>query len=148
MYTEKELILEQYKLYVQMADYINKRRNTNQFYLSLLSILIGIPVIIKTFIFSVDSVLSISFAIFGIVLCILWINNIKSHRQLNSGKFQVIHEIEKELPFKRYKKEWELLGEGRNKKRYSQLSIVEQFVPYLLFLPFIMLLLVSIYNFL
>lgn len=147
MESERETILEQYKLYVQIADNVSKRRmNTNLFYISLLSIILGLPIVSNTKVFPENRFLSLALALFGILLCFLWILNINSYRQLNSGKFKVIHEIEKELPFKCYMREWELLGKGKNARKYLQLSFVEQFVPYLLLIPFIILLLSGIFS--
>ena len=118
-YGEKfnEYLLEQYKLYVEMADRISERRmQTNKFYISLLSgllallsILVSVGKLNQTLIFVIVSLL-------GIALCILWHINIRSYRQLNSGKFKVIHEMEQDLPFPCYDKEWEILGEGEKKK--------------------------------
>ena len=118
-YGEKfnEHLLEQYKLYVEMADRISERRmQTNKFYISLLSgllallsILVSVGKLNQTLIFVIVSLL-------GIALCILWHINIRSYRQLNSGKFKVIHEMEQDLPFPCYDKEWEILGEGEKKK--------------------------------
>jgi hypothetical protein len=110
-YGEKfhEHLLEQYKLYVEMADRISNRRGqTNRFYISLLSGLLALlSIVVGSHIFSdFQSVVFIVVAILGLALCILWNINIRSHRQLNSGKFKVIHEMEQHLPFPCYDKEW------------------------------------------
>jgi hypothetical protein len=144
-----EYLLEQYKLYVEMADRIsNRRAQTNRFYISLLSGLLALLSIIvgrnifsdfQTIMFSVISVL-------GLTLCALWNINIRSYRQLNSGKFKVVHEMEQHLPFPCYSREWEILGEGEKSKKYLQLTRVEQYVPFLLSIPYMLLLVYSLWT--
>jgi hypothetical protein len=149
-YGEKfhEHLLEQYKLYVEMADRISNRRGqTNRFYISLLSGLLALlSIVVGSHIFSdFPSVVFIVVAILGLALCILWNINIRSHRQLNSGKFKVIHEMEQHLPFPCYDKEWEILGEGKEGKKYLQLTRVEQYVPFILAIPYLLLLIYSLW---
>lgn len=149
-YGEKfhEHLLEQYKLYVEMADRISNRRGqTNRFYISLLSGLLALlSIVVGRHIFSdFQTVVFIIVAILGLALCILWNINIRSHRQLNSGKFKVIHEMEQHLPFPCYDKEWEILGEGKGGKKYLQLTRVEQYVPFILAIPYLLLLIYSLW---
>ncbi len=135
-------LLEQYKLYVEMADKISERRmQTNKFYISILSALLALLSILiskdsfnQTLTFAIVSLL-------GITLSILWYINIKSYRQLNSGKFKVIHEMEQNLPFPCYDREWQILGEGKEKNKYLQLTRVEKYIPLILSIPYIILLL-------
>lgn len=141
----KEQLLEQYKLYVEMADRISERRmQTNKFYISLLSgllallsILVSIGKLNQTLIFVIVSLL-------GMALCILWHINIRSYRQLNSGKFKVIHEMEQNLPFPCYDKEWEILGKGKEKSKYLQLTRVEKYIPLILSIPYVFLFLYTL----
>lgn len=144
----KPHLLEQYKLYVEMVDRIsNRRAQTNRFYISLLSGLLALLSMVvgrdifsdfQTIVFSVISVL-------GLTLCALWNINIRSYKQLNSGKFKVIHEMEQHLPFPCYNREWEILGEGEKSKKYLQLTRVEQYVPFILAIPYILLFLYSLW---
>jgi len=138
----KPHLLEQYKLYVEMADRIsNRRAETNRFYISLVSGLLALLSIVvgrdifsgfQTIVFSVISVL-------GWALCVLWIINIHSYKQLNSGKFKVIHEMEQHLPFSCYDREWEILEEREKSNKYLQLTRVEQYVPFILAIAYILL---------
>ena len=142
-------LLEQYKLYVEMADRIsNRRAQTNRFYISLLSGLLALLSIVvgrdifsdfQTIVFSVISVL-------GLTLCALWNVNIRSYRQLNSGKFKVIHEMEQQLPFPCYNREWEILRGGEKSKKYLQFTRVEQYVSSILVIPYILLFLYSLWT--
>lgn len=144
----KQHLLEQYKLYVEMADRISTRRvQTNRFYISLLSGLLALlSIVVGRNIFSdFQTIAFMAVAILGLVLCALWNVNIRSYRQLNSGKFKVIHEMEQHLPFPCYDKEWEILGEGTEGKTYLQLTRVEQYVPFVLAVPYLLLLIHSLF---
>ena len=146
-YGEKfnEHLLEQYKLYVEMADRISERRmQTNKFYISLLSGLLALLSILVTTEKFNQSLVFIVVSMLGMALCILWHVNILSYRQLNSGKFQVIHEMEQHLPFPCYDREWELLGEGKEKSKYLQLTRVEKYIPLILAIPYIFLFLYTL----
>ena len=48
---------------------------------------------------------------------------------MNSGKFKVIHEMEQMLGYQPYKREWEKLGEGKNKKLYLPFTNIELYMP-------------------
>lgn len=88
---------------------------------------------------SFQSILFVSVGLLGSLVCLIWHVNIRSYRQLNSKKFEVIHEMERELPFPLYAREWKLLGEGKDSKKYFQLTRVEKYIPMLLTLPFLVL---------
>ena len=142
-----EHLLEQYKLYVEMADRVSSRRaQTNRFYISLLSILLALLSIVAGIgAFSrILNIILLAVAILGILLCVLWWINIRSYRQLNSAKFQIIHEMEQHLPIAAYDKEWELLGRGKESGKYLQLTRVEQWVPFVLTIPYLLLLIYSV----
>ncbi len=62
-----------------------------------------------------------------------WYVVIRSYRQLNSGKFHVLHELEKELTFSFFEKEWRYLEEGNKPSRYWRLTIVETSLPIVFF---------------
>jgi len=124
----KDHVLEQYKLYVEMADRISARRSTaNTFFLTLNTLIVGaLSACAETF--SRLSVIVICIA--AIVLCYVWKRLINSYRQLNTAKYAVIGEFEKRLPSSPYwSAEWNALGEGKDPKKYNQLTAVEKFVP-------------------
>lgn len=125
-------LLEQYKLYVEMADRVSQRRDqSNRFYATLFSALAAVLVLAARFNLSDDS-WGLVFLIAGFVgsaLSLIWFVNIRSYRTLNSAKFQIINRIEKQLPFHGYTEEWELLRPAEGTKRYLQLTVVEQYVP-------------------
>ena len=144
----KEHLLEQYKLYVEMADRISARRGqTNKFYISLLSALLALISITvsRNLLDSFQIIIFFTIGILGLLLSILWSVNIRSYRQLNSGKFKVIHEMEQYLPFNCYDREWEILGRGKDARKYFQLTRIEQYIPFILGIPYLILFIYSLY---
>jgi hypothetical protein len=137
-----EHMLEQYKLYVTMADNVSGRRSqTNAFFISVLSALLAILALAgeKSLLKDVQAVVFLSTGIMGLLLCWVWALNIRSYRQLNSGKFKIIHEMEQQLPYRCYEEEWEVLGGGEESKKYLRLTRVERYVPILLAIPFLLI---------
>ncbi len=149
MESNKEL-LEIYKLHVEMADRISQRRlQTNRFYIALLS---GVFVVLsffinKTIVLEYGYMVFISASILGIILCFIWLINIHSYKQLNSGKFEVIHDLEKRLQYSFYAKEWDALKHGKSTKSYLQLTKVEKLVPCFMMIPYVLLLCLAIFAF-
>ena len=72
-------------------------------------------------------------------LCFVWWRIVQSYRQLNSGKYDVILAIEALLPLAPYATEWEALGRGEDPKRYLPLTHVENWVPKLFGLLYLLL---------
>ncbi len=118
--------LEMYKLYVEGAEKISDRRHlANSFFLTINTALIGIVGYVGGSIGKWNWVVSVA----GIALCWVWCRLIRSYKDLNSGKFKVVHEIEKELPLAPYDAEWEALGRGTDSKLYLQFTRIEKLVP-------------------
>ncbi len=127
---ENNIKLGQYKLYVEMADKISTRRNnSNIFFSSLLSGLLAV----LSFVFREQSIIDITsynimlllVGIMGFFLCISWFFNIRSYRQLNSIKYEIIIDMEEKLPFKCYKEEWEKIKKQKGSKITSYLMLTK-----------------------
>lgn len=132
-------LLEQYKLYVEMADRVSQRRATaNTFFLTLNTALFGFATGLAGFSFAEAQISAIScgIAIFGIGFSYVWWRILESYRQLNSAKYKVVHDLESILPVAPYDDEWEKVGRGDNPKLYLQLTIVEARVPKLFMLGY------------
>jgi hypothetical protein len=139
-------ILEQYKIYVEMADRVSARRSqANAFYISIISGLIALFSLVpnKNVTSSPPLFLLFLVAFLGLSLCFFWYINIQSYKQLNSLKFKVIHEIENHLPFSCYQREWEILKslEKEQPRSYIRLTSIEKNIPFLFSIPFFILLL-------
>jgi hypothetical protein len=126
-------LLEQYKLYVSMADQVSARRGTtNTFFITLntaVFALIG-SLIAKGF---NGSGWGLVFPLFGLEgQCAAWFYLVRSYRQLNSAKFEVVGALEERLPASPcWRAEWTALGEGRDRSKYWPLTHLEQWIPIL-----------------
>ena len=128
----RQELLEIYKLHAELADRVSQRREgANRLYVSLLT---GTLIFLAAFLrygaenIPVGAVL-VTVGVFGICLSASWYVVIRSYRQLNSGKFDVLHELEEKLAYPFFKREWELLGKGKYQSRYWKLTVVETFLP-------------------
>ena len=144
---EKQELLEIYKLHAELADSISKQRATaNRFYMLVLS---GLAVLFSPFLQRKNGIplgwLMIGVGLFGIFLTAAWYVVIRSYRQLNTGKFKVLHKLEEKLAYPFFKREWELLNEGKDFKNYWKLTVVETFVPIIFGICFLVLLLIGIF---
>ncbi|MEM7510153.1 MAG: hypothetical protein AAF388_04410 [Bacteroidota bacterium] len=139
-------LLEQYTIYVKMADRISNRRNiANGFFLSLhTSLLTILGVFLKEDLISTSlGVLVVLFLVFSF-LCLIWWWLIRSYKNLNTAKYKVIGFMEERLPASPYNRaEWVALGEGKSLKKYLPLTLIEQWVP-VVFLFFYLLMLLSL----
>lgn len=142
----QEHLLEQYKLMVEMADRVSARRmQANTFFLA-----------VNTGLLTVFATLAKENILRGLVgalpigalliLCYFWAQIVGSYRQLNSGKFQVIHQLERMLPAAPYAAEWLAMGEGNDPKRYRPLTHVEIWVPRLFGLLYLSLLFAVLFS--
>jgi len=141
-------LLEEYRLYVEMADKVSARRiEASRLYIALLTGLLAvIPFILEQGTpASIQKTVLISMGFLGLALCCIWTLNIRSYSQLNSLKFRVIHEIEQRLPFPCYEREWEILKEQHDSRSYLRLSKVERYIPVLLMIPYLVLLIYAFF---
>ena len=124
-------LLEIYKLHAELADSISKQRvATNRFYILVYS---GLAVLFSAFLQHKNGVplgwLMVGFGVFGVLLAFAWYIVICTFRQLNWGKFKVLHELEEKLAYPFFKREWDLLTQGTGRKNYRRLTRVETLVP-------------------
>jgi hypothetical protein len=146
----QEHVLEQYKLYVEMADRISARRNlANTFFLTLHTAIISAV----GFTYEKGPALENRYFILLplaaiLALCYTWWRMVKSYRQLNTAKYQVVGEFETRLPARPYySAEWKAIGEGKNPKLYLPLTHVENWVPIIFGLIYIVGAVLYLYRF-
>jgi hypothetical protein len=119
-----------------MADKISDRRqSTNTFFLTVNTALIAfLGVVAKLGTDGTSAypplpwVLAVSAA--GVVLCYAWYRLVRSYKDLNSGKFAVVHALESKLPSSPYHAEWVSVGEGKDPKLYLPFTHVETKIPW------------------
>lgn len=146
---DSDRVLEIYKLHAELADRVSQRREgANRLYASVLS---GLLVFLAAALrfgagnLSVGALLTFS-GLVGVLLVVAWFIVIRSYRQLNTGKFKALHELEKKLPYPFFAREWEILNEGRDFRRYWRLTTVENFLLVVFGLLFLFVLVVGVTN--
>ena len=142
----KNHYIEQYKIYLESIEKISDRRQSaNKFFLTINTILISIIGLSFQNNFLEDILffkLFIAFA--GVLFCVIFWFLIHSYKQLNTGKFKVLHKIESKLPLAIYEYEWEILEKGKNEKVYYPFSHIELLIPWLFGIIYLILLLMLI----
>ena len=140
-------LLEVYKLQSELADRVSQRREgANRLYAGLLT---GLTTAIGALLrFGDDgqgeSGLIVG-CVLGIALSISWWIVIRSYRQLNTGKFAALHELEDQLAYPFFKREWDLLSKGKDYRRYWRLSVVEVGLPLIFVALFLTVLVWSVW---
>lgn len=125
---------EVYKLAVEMADRISARRGVaNSFFLT-----------INTAILALLGTQAVTWypAAAGITVCTTWWALLRSYRELNRAKFDIILGLEDRLPARLYGGEWALLRRERVSfglqppvllswlTQYKELGYIERIVPW------------------
>jgi len=127
-------ILELYKLAVEMADRISARRGTaNAFFLTIQTTLVSVVGLSASILKSSPWWIMMAICLAGITLSISWWLQLRSYRDLNTAKFNVINSIEAGLPVKIFSAEWDFLKRDPIpswRKRYAELGSVERVVPF------------------
>lgn len=131
----RDHVLEQYKLYVEMADRISNRRDVaNAFFLTLNGLLFGAVGVIIDKGFYFNPKWTIFFPLIVLLFgCFFWWRLILSYKQLNGAKWTIVGELEVRLPSSPYgKAEWKgALGEGKDRKVYWPLTHLESWIPWI-----------------
>ena len=124
-------LLEQYKVFVDSADKNSDRRQSaNNYFIAINTALItilGFSFQISTS--ETKSVVWFFLGVAGVIASILFWFLINAYKQLGTGKFAVIHEIEKRLPLAMFKYEWTVLGGGKKVTKYFPFSHIERVIP-------------------
>ena len=135
-------LFDQYKLYVELMDRVSQRReNTNKFYITLLAALFTINASNTGWVNH-----PILPSVLGIIFCVIWLIHIRSFRLLNQSKFKVIHEMEQQLPYPCFDREWQFIQAQERKSSYVLLSQIEQMIPVFMGLLFITFLVFKFYK--
>jgi len=129
------LALEQWKCCVEMANgYSEKRSNMNALYITINSALLAVAP------FALDAK-NILLAIAGIAVCILWLSSLTTYKILSSVKYEIIHQMEKELPYAPFTYE---RSRARSRKNYTSLTKLEMVLPAVFLLLYLLILVLSL----
>ena len=140
---KKNQLLEIYKLHAQLAsDMANRLTTINRFYptliIGLLTVFVAFLRYYDIHIFEgIDKNENLGYAIgfigcFGAMLSTIWHMSVKYYHQMLSEKYTVLLELEGDLEFHFFEKEW---GKKKNIP-YVQLSVFETWTPAILFAVF------------
>jgi hypothetical protein len=102
------MVLEQYKSLVGDVGNVGTRYATaNGFYLSVVSALLGVLAYTGTGkpFDEINYPMIALVAVFAVAICWIWRKTIEFYGKLFGGKFAVLKELEKELPFAVYQRE-------------------------------------------
>ncbi len=125
-------LLELYKLYVATAESISSRRGlSNTFFLTLNTLVVtAVGILIENGLSLQPKWVVVLPLAALLTLCWTWWRLNLSYKQLNIAKYQVIDAFERSLPARPFvEAEWKLLGEGKDSKRYRELTDAENIVP-------------------
>lgn len=120
-------LLEIYKLHSELADRVSQRRTeVNRLCAGLF---LGLSVLVSALLrFGIGQVpiqLAVgALGVFGILLSTWWVVILLNYKKLNEGKFTVLHDLEKRLPYPFFTLEYEII-----KNNYIKSSYVEMILP-------------------
>ena len=144
---ESEQLLGIYKLHAELADHVSQRREgANRLYIGLFS---GLLVLLAALLrFGVGDALDPRIAIaiaglgilFVVCLSLSWWSVLQTYRQLNGRKFEMLHDLEKRLPYDPFTREW------KSQRKYWRLTHAEKSLPLLFCLVSVALLAVVIWS--
>ena len=145
----KEL-LELYKLHAELADRVSHRRGgANRLYVTVsTSFFVATTALAR---WGTEPILATAWfltvaGILGVGLCASWYIVIRSYRQLNSGKFAALDELESKLAYPFFRREWEILEQGKNFKQYWKLTVAETSLPILFGIVYAGIAIYGLYN--
>jgi len=127
----KNHLFEQYKIYIESVEKTSDRRQqANNYFITINTALISfIGISSQITFFQNNNWIEILLSLIGVIICGAFWFLIRSYKQLNTGKFEVIHKIEENLPLALYKYEWEVLGNGKDYSKYYPFSHIEVWIP-------------------
>lgn len=128
-------LLEIYKVHAVAADDVSRRRDSaNRMYLAATTaIFVVMGIALREGTFGIPTLIVIAFlSIIGALIQYAWIDVIDTYKQLNECKFKVLCELENEIAYSFYQKEWNHMKQGQNK----QMTVTEKNLPILLRLAF------------
>lgn len=134
-------LLEQYKLYTNTIYKMYELKDRyNRFYFSILSGLLGFIIyrLVKNSNFHFPLIIVI---LLGIGICIIWSKHILQFRKVNKVKYEILKQLEIDLPFPLFYIEYQKLKENRYFK------ILENYIPGIMLALFLLLFLYVIYIF-
>ena len=129
---DKDRLLEIYKVHAAGADDVSRRRDGADriFLTATTALVVTIGVISRFGTGTIPGwIVIVGLAGAGFLIQCAWLGVLTSYKQLNSGKFKALHELEKMLPYAFYAKEWEAMRRGEDPKTYTKMTVAEGTLP-------------------
>jgi hypothetical protein len=128
---------ELYKIMVASSEaLVGRRQAVNTFFLTINGLLLtAVGLFVRTggqAHLRLHGVAIFVLALAGFIICFAWRSLIISFGQLNTGKFKIINEMERELAASIFAAEWEALERGENPAVYRTFTSREIYIPILL----------------
>ena len=126
-------LLEIYKLHAELAERVAQRRHaSSRLYVSLL---VALTVFVGALLRVGDDpsdhgAVLVAVSVVALLLALSWARSLRSYAQLSSGKFKALLALEEKLAWAFSQCEWRHLGEGKDPKRYTELTRIERSVPW------------------
>lgn len=128
-------VLELYRLAVEMADRVSARRSAaNTYFVSLQTATLAVLGLLTGRSVQPSSGVLIAVCLAGACTSVTWFLLLRSYRDLNRAKFEVITKMEEHLPVRVFGNEWVSLKQDPVKRwrpRYAELGSVERVVPWI-----------------
>ncbi len=136
--SQQQELVEIYKLHAELADRVSQRREgANRLFVSILVAVFALTGFLLRFGGAEIGDLYVPIiCLLGFLLSGAWFMVIRSYQQLNTGKFKALHELEEELAYSFFKREWKLLSEGKEFRKYWRLTVAERLLSLIFGLAF------------
>lgn len=129
---DRQLLLEQYKIMVGSTEKVtDQRMRVNNLFFTVTSSILSISLVVgKAFEFSVvGAVGMLLLSLMAFLVTFLWEKLVRSYGKLNTGKFTVIDQIEKQLRTNMFEHEWQVLKKdvGYESNTETEAKVVGRF---------------------
>ncbi len=122
---------------VEMANSISQRRD------AMNNLFVTLNIAVITAISWMWDIKTVFLCAAGLIICFVWLLYINNFKRLNTAKFQVIYDLEKEMGVSPFQDEWEIL---KNVKHYIEGTKLERIIPIAFAMVYIVVFVVLICN--
>jgi hypothetical protein len=129
---DRQLLLEQYKIMVGSTEKVtDQRMRVNNLFFTVTSSILSVSLVVgKAFEFSLaGSVGMLILSIMAFIVTFFWEKLVRSYGKLNTGKFAVIDQIEKQLRTNMFEHEWKILQQqiGYESNTETEAKVISRF---------------------
>lgn len=135
---DRQLRIEQYKIMVGSTEKVTEQRlRVNNIFFTITSSLLSIAFVLgKAFEFSIPGIVgTFVLTLMAFLVTFFWAKLIKSYGTLNTGKFQIIDKIEKQLRTNMFEDEWVVLQAiGYEPNSKTEITVIKRFRLFIIFI--------------